>query len=222
MPSLLSSPKISIVETLSKSVELLLGLARGEGMVEEARLAEVDAGLAPVTEGWFVVNIRDAAWITNDAFGAGCIFEGDELVLRGRPNLSVHNFADLGYTLTVIGPGKPSGMYHAESNQEDFLVLLGECLLIVEGRERALQAWDFVHCPPGTEHIFVGAGAGPCVIFMIGGRTREKSIVYPRSEPALRRGAGVETETSSPAEAYAPFPHWQPGRPENWRGLPWA
>jgi uncharacterized cupin superfamily protein len=191
-------------------------------MVEEARLEALDTGLAPVTDGWFVVNVRKAAWLANDAFGARCVFEGDTPVLRGRPDLAVHPFADVGFALKVVAPGQPSGMYHAESNQEDFLVLAGECLVLVEGEERSLQAWDFVHCPPGTEHIFVGAGEGPCVIFMAGGRTREKSIVYPRSELARRHGAGVETETSSPSEAYAPFPHWQPERPDSWNGLPWA
>jgi uncharacterized cupin superfamily protein len=180
-------------------------------LVEEARLEELEAGLTPVTDGWFVVSIREAAWVRNEAMGAACIFEGD-----AAP------FADLGFTLSVISPGQPSGMYHSESNQEDFLVLAGECLLLVEGRERPLKAWDFVHCPAGTEHIFVGAGDGPRVIFMTGGRTREKHIVYQRSELALRHGAGVETETTSPAEAYARFPKWQLGPPESWTGLPWA
>jgi len=191
-------------------------------VVEVARLEAVDSGLAPVTEGWFVVNVRDAAWLANDAFGGRCVFESDGRVLRRRPDLDVHRFAELGVALAVLAPGQPSGMYHAESNQEDFLVLAGECLLLVEGEERPLGAWDFVHCPPGTGHVFVGAGDGPCVIFMTGRRASERSIVYPRSEPALRRGAGVERETSSPTEAYDPFPHWQPERPESWHGLPWA
>jgi uncharacterized cupin superfamily protein len=112
-------------------------------------------------------------------------------------------------------------MYHRESNQEDFLVLAGECLLLVEGEERHLRAGDFVHCPPDTDHGFVGAGEAPCVIFMTGGRTRAKHIVYPRSELALRHGAGVERETTKPAEAYAPFPKWQPGRQADLKGLPW-
>ena len=193
-------------------------------MVEQARLEEVDSGLAPVSDGWFVVNVRDAAWLTNDAFGACCLFEGDAPVLRKRPDLPVHKFTDLGFSLTVVAPGQPSGMYHAETNQEDFLVLAGECVLLVEGEERPLEAWDFVHCPPGTEHGFVGAGDGPCVIFMTGARKGwpEKGIVYPRSELALGHGAGVETETTSPAEAYAPFPKWQLGQPDDWNGLPWA
>jgi uncharacterized cupin superfamily protein len=191
-------------------------------MIEEAPLEEVGSGLAPVAEGWFVVNVREAAWLTNDAFGARCVFEGDRPVLRRRPDLTVHKFADVGFTLQVFQPGQPSGMYHAESNQEGFLVLAGECTLIIEGEERALRAWDFVHCPPGTEHVFVGAGDGPCVIFMTGRRMGERKTVYPRSDLARRYDAGVETETSSAAEAYRRFPDWEPDRPDAWTGLPWA
>jgi uncharacterized cupin superfamily protein len=115
-------------------------------------------------------------------------------------------------------------MYHREANQEDFLVLAGECLLLIEGEERPLEAWDFVHCPPDTEHGFVGAGKGPCVIFMTGARKGwpEKGIVYPRSELALSHGASAERETTSPAEAYASLPKWRAGPPETWDGLPWA
>jgi uncharacterized cupin superfamily protein len=182
-------------------------------MVHEARLERQDAGLTAVTDGWFVVGIRDAAWVTNEALGAACIFEGDEAP-----------FADVGFTLAVIQPGQASGMYHREENQEDFLVLAGQCLLLIEGEERALGAWDFVHCPPDTEHAFVGAGDGPCVIFMTGARKGwpDKGVVYPRSELALHHGAGVEVETTKPAEAYAPFPKWRPGPPASWRGLPWG
>jgi uncharacterized cupin superfamily protein len=191
-------------------------------MTDEAMLEQLESGLAPVTDGWFVVNARDAAWITNDAFGARCLFEADPRVLRSRPELAARKFPDVGWNLQVIAPGQSSGMYHAESNEEGFLVLAGECLLLVEGEERALRAWDFFHCPPGTEHAFVGTGQGPCVVLMIGGRTRERSIVYPRSAVARRHGAGVEAETASPFEAYAPYPHWQPGRPDAWEVLPWA
>ncbi len=170
-------------------------------------------GVVAATEGWFVVNVRDAAWVTGEYFADACIIEGD-----AAP------FPDVGYTIGVLSPGGPSGLYHREANQEDFLVLSGECLLLVEGEERQLKAWDFVHCPAGTEHILVGAGDGPCVVFMAGARRGwpNKGVVYPRSELALRHGAGVETETSTPAEAYAPFPRWQPGPPGDWAGLPWA
>ena len=191
-------------------------------MVEEARLEDVGSGLAPVSDGWFVVNVRDAARLTNDAFGTRCVFEGGMPILRRRPDLPAHRFADVGFTLQVIQPGQPTGLYHAESNQEDFLVLAGECLLLVEGEERRLEAWDFVHSPPGTEHVFVGAGDGPCVLFMTGRRTADKEIFYPRSDLAGGHGAGVEVETSSPSDAYASFPHWQPEHPDGWSGLPWA
>ena len=178
-------------------------------MVEEARLEDSGAGLAPASEGWFVVNVADAAWQTSEAFAAACGFEGD----GGE--------WDVGFTLAVVWPGKPSALYHRESNQEDFLVLSGECLLLIEGEERPLKAWDFVHCPPETDHIFVGAGDGPCVIFMVGSRSNEERLVYPRSELALRHGAGVETEAHSGREAYASFQRWKPGRPD-FTGLPWA
>ena len=191
-------------------------------MVEEARLEAADSGLTPATDGWFVVNAREAAWLTNHTFGARCVFEADTPVVRNRPELETLRFGDVGFTLAVIAPGQPSGLYHAESNQEDFLILVGECVLLVEGEERQLHAWDFVHCPPGTEHVFVGAGEGPCVIFMTGARTGNKSIVYPASDLARRQGAGVDTETSSPAVAYAQFPHWLPARPDGWSALPWA
>lgn len=191
-------------------------------MVDEARLEEVGSGLAPVTEGWFVVNVAEGPWVRNDSFGARCGFESSERVLAERPDVKPVWFREAGFNLAVLEPGKPSGMYHAESVQEDFLVLAGECLLVIEEEERQLRAWDFVHCPAGTRHIFVGAGDGPCVIFMTGARRADESIVYPRSDAALARGAGVETETNAPPEAYAPFARWRLGRPDAWDLLPWA
>jgi uncharacterized cupin superfamily protein len=188
----------------------------------EARLEPVDSGLAPASGGWFVVNAAESAWVRNDAFGARCVFESSPRVLAGRADMEPQMFPEVGHTLAVLEPGKPSGMYHGESAQEDFLVLAGECLLLIEGEERHLRAWDFVHCPPGTMHIFVGAGDGPCVIFMTGARIPGKTILYPRSEAALARGAGVETETDAPRDAYAPYPAWAPGRPAAWEELPWA
>jgi uncharacterized cupin superfamily protein len=179
-------------------------------MVDEARLEQLDAGLTAVTDGWFVVNVRDAAWVTNEALGDACIFEGDDAP-----------FSDVGFTLGVLQPGQ-AGRYHREANQEDFLVLAGECLLLIEGEERTLRAWDFVHCPPGTQHVFVGAGDGPCVIFMAGARTADKKLHYPDSELAKRHGAGAEAETESAREAYAPFPKWRVERPDVWPDLPWG
>jgi len=180
-------------------------------MVEEARLEETPGGLAPASEGWFVVNVRDGRWVTNEVLGDAFIVEGDNV-----------SFAQIGFTLGVLQPGQAGGRDHHESDQEDFLVLAGECLLLIEEEERPLKAWDFVHCPSGTDHSFVGVGSGPCVIFMTGARSEPKEIVYPRSELALRHGAGVEKDTSSPAEAYASFPKWKDERPQSWDGLPWG
>lgn len=180
-------------------------------MVEEAQLEQRPEGLTPVSDGWYVTAIREAPWWSSEAMGSACVLEGEGGV----------SFPQIGYQLAVLQPGQPNGMYHREpGNQEDFLVLFGECLLLVEEQERRLHAWDFVHCPPDTDHIFVGAGSGPCWILMMGARVSE-AIVYPRSELALRHSAGVETETTSPKEAYAPFPEWTPGRPEGLAGAPW-
>jgi uncharacterized cupin superfamily protein len=183
--------------------------------IDEAKLEDVGSGLAPATPGWFVVNATDAAWVRNEAFGNRCVFESSDRVLQERPDLAPQMFEQTGFTLAVLEPGKPSGMYHSESTQEDFLVLSGTCLLIIEEEQRPLKAWDFVHCPPGTDHTFVGTGDAPCVIFMIGARRGEDdTISYPRSEVARAQNAGVHTETDTPSEAYAPFPAWRLGRPD--------
>src|ERR671935_2347764 len=161
-------------------------------MVAEAPMEDGPGGKKPAGEGWFVVNAREAEWIHNEKFGAGVTFEGDP------------HFPHYGINIQVMWPGQPNCYYHAEEGQEDFLVLSGECILLVEGEERPLKAWDFVHCPPWTEHVFVGAGGGPCAILAIGGRTGG-NVVYPRSELALRHKAGVEEETTEPTVAYAGF-----------------
>ena len=161
---------------------------------------------------WFVVNVRDGHWRTHHAFGASCGFEDSET-----------SFEQFGVNVRVLQPGQPNCLYHSESNQEDFLVLAGECLLLVEGEERPLRAWDFVHCPPDTEHVFVGAGDSPCVILMVGGRSEDERLLYPVSEVARRHGASAERETTSPEEAYAPYaPPPIDDRPDNWDELPWA
>jgi uncharacterized cupin superfamily protein len=180
-------------------------------VTREARLEPRPEGLTAVTDGWFVTNVRDGPWVTNEVLGAAAIFEGEEAP-----------FPQVGYTLGVFQPGESGGMYHHESNQEDFLVLAGEAILIVEGEERLLKAWDFFHCPPGTDHIIVGAGDGPCAVFMTGSRIAPKETLYPRDETALRHGAGVEEGTPDRNVAYAPYPKWQPGPPPSFGGLPWA
>ena len=195
-------------------------------MIEEARLEHVESGLTPVTPGWFVVNAREAAWMNNDQSHACCIFESDDFVLRGRSDLTEYVKPGAGFVLRVLRPGLPASMYHAESVQEDFLVLMGECILIVEDQERRLRAWDFVHCPPGTGHTFVGAGDGPCVLLCAGNRDHDDETfwrVSKRSDVALRYGASFERDMNSDAEARAPWrDRWRVERPESWSELPWS
>jgi uncharacterized cupin superfamily protein len=164
-------------------------------VVPEARLEQAEHGLKPVSEGWFVVNVRDTRWFDSNGADRFTVLDSEEA-----------RFAQVGIGIGVVRPGEPNAMYHREDAQEDFLVLSGECLLIVEGEERPLKAWDFVHCPPWTEHVFVGGGDGPCVVLGVGARRRGRGLVYPVNETALEHGAGVEEETSDPAVAYARFP----------------
>lgn len=191
-------------------------------MIDEAPLEDVGSGLAPTGDGWFVVNAADAAWVRNPAFSARCSFESSPRTLAERDDLAPRRFGELGITLAVLEPGRPSGLYHAESAQEDFLVLAGECRLVVEDQERTLRAWDFVHCPAGTHHCFVGAGDGPCTVLMIGARPQDRTIRYPESAAARAHGAEVAAPTDDPGAAYAPFPGWEVRRPESWPQLPWA
>jgi uncharacterized cupin superfamily protein len=179
-------------------------------MIPEARLERTEHGLVPQGEGWFVLNARDARWRAADGRGAISDLEGDQ------------DFPQLGVHLYVLGPGEPMSMYHWEATQEDFLVVVGQALLIAEGEERPLRQWDFVHCPPRTQHTIVGAGDAPCVVVAVGARidTEDGWGAYTVAEAALRHGAGVEQETADELEAYARVPHrvhtsyregWLPG-----------
>jgi uncharacterized cupin superfamily protein len=162
---------------------------------ERASLEQTENGLAPADGGWYKANLREVAWATVEGGGAWCGFGAD-----GDAPLQ------LGIGVHVLWPGDRPGFYHEETDQEGFLVLEGECLLVVEGEERTLKQWDYFHCGAGTRHITIGAGDGPCAILMIGARTPGKSILYPVDETAARHGASVERETTSPREAYKDRP----------------
>jgi len=176
-------------------------------MVDEARVESTDAGRVPRTAGWYVVNAAECAWYRNEKFGAYCALEGDA------------RFEQVGVNIHVVQPGQPACHYHSETEQEDFLVLSGQCVVVIEEQERPLRAGDFVHCPPGTRHVFVGAGDGPCAILMLGARRPGSGVHYPLSELARRHGATAPAETSSPEESYAECPRWQPAAPPD--RLPW-
>lgn len=156
--------------------------------------------------GWFVVNVKDANWYGNEAFGKVCTFE-----LQGR-------FPQTGVHLVVLEPGKPNCRYHREEAQEDFLVLSGECRLLVNGEERPLKAWDYVHCPAGVTHVFVGSGDGPCHVLMIGHRPPEgeQKLWYPSSDMARKHGAESPEPTPDPRRAYADVKRRERIDPPEW------
>jgi uncharacterized cupin superfamily protein len=180
-------------------------------VIPEAPLNDDGNGLKAAGDGWFVVNAREHEWRWAEGRTAVCDFEGTP------------DFPQLGINVSVLQPGEFMGMYHWEADQEDFLVLSGDALLVVEGEERPLKAWDFVHCPPGTNHIILGAGTGPCVVVAVGARDRSVTDDwggYTADPVAAKHGVSVERDTSNADEAYAPFPRrerlryrdgWLPG-----------
>ena len=162
--------------------------------MHEAKIRQTEEGALVEDDGWFVVNVADVAWTRHPVGGEWTNFE---------PLDEGYEFTHYGIGVHVLQPGQPNGKYHSENVQEDFLVLYGECVLIVEEEERRLRQWDFFHAAPGTRHIRVGAGDGPCAILMVGARSPEKKLHYPRSEVAARHGAAAPVETNTPREAYA-------------------
>jgi uncharacterized cupin superfamily protein len=159
--------------------------------VKEAELRQTETGLVPEGEGWFVMNLRDASWASIEGVGKWVGFGADDV--RQQLGVGVH----------VLMPGEAPGLYHAESDQEGFLVLAGECILLVEGEERRMQQWDYFHCPPGTAHITVGAGDAPCAIFMLGARTPGKLLDYIPDPVAVKHGVAPKERTGDAREAYA-------------------
>jgi uncharacterized cupin superfamily protein len=172
-------------------------------VIPEAPLEKTDAGLRPNGEGWFVLNAREMVWQESAGRGAYGKFEGEP------------RFLQLGIQLRALAPGEPMSMYHWEADQEDFLVLSGEGLLIIEGEERPLRAWDFVHCPAAAKHTIIGAGEQGCLCLAVGARDKSTGPEwggYTVDEAAIRHGAGVEEETTDATVAYARFPDRQPTR----------
>ena len=174
--------------------------------VGEATIEQTGEGLRPAGEGWFVVNLADLAARGNERMGITC-----------SPEPNDARFADFGINVRVLGPGQFNARYHRENEQEAFLVLAGECVLVVEGRERRLRSGDFFHCPPLTGHVFVGAGTGQCTILMVGGRTRGwcEGEGFPVDPTAARYDASVVEPPDSAEAAYTDVPADEPAR------LPW-
>jgi uncharacterized cupin superfamily protein len=179
--------------------------------MEEARLEETETGLVPRGDGWFIANVAELSWDRSPVHGTWCVFNDPD-----QPS------QQLGIGVHVLEPGQPNGRYHAElRSQEGFLVLDGECIVLVEGEERRMRKWDYFHCPPGTVHIAVGAGEGRCAILMVGVRQEDDPIHYPVSELAAKYGASAPQDTDAPEVAYSDVPReleavrapWPPAEP---------
>jgi uncharacterized cupin superfamily protein len=153
------------------------------------------------TSAWFVSNVRELRWQENE-LGATCEFDKHR-----------RRFDEFGINLTALRPQQPMTMYHREQYQEGFLVLRGECLLIVEGREVPLRQWDYFHCPADIPHAIVGAGSESSLILAVGSRVGPDVIHYPVDETARKHHASVEHATGDPREAYAPFTRPAPDTP---------
>ena len=172
-------------------------------MVDEAKLEQTEHGLVPKGPGWYVLNARDASWRAAEGRGAYSDLEGEL------------EFEQLGIHLVTLAPGDAMAMYHWEADEENFLVLAGEAVLIIEGKERPLRAWDFVHCPPEVSHVIVGTGDSRCLLLAVG--ARDKSVgenwgAYPVDETAAKHGASVDEETTEPDDAYAKVARRAPTR----------
>lgn len=175
------------------TVKMIAGTNRP---IPEAKLKQTDHGFVPEGDGWYIINAKDASWRKNEKFGDACTFEGNR------------RFEQYGINIHVIHPGQPNCHYHGEDDQENFLVIKGQCKLLIEGQERLLKEWDFVHCPKWTRHVFVGTGTESCAIVMVGGRTGH-GVIYPTIELAKKYNACPERETDSPKESYAQSPKSQ-------------
>ncbi len=148
-----------------------------------------------------VTNVRDAPARAHPRRATIIDFESDD-----------SPWPDVGVNIQIMQPGQPNCRYHSEPVQEDFLVLHGQCIAIIDGEERPLGQWDFFHCPAGVEHVFVGAGDGPCAVLMIGSRRADEAH-YPVNAVAAKYDASVSSATDVPEEAYADWRH------EPWRSV---
>jgi uncharacterized cupin superfamily protein len=178
-------------------VRMLAG--KNRPVVPEAKMKQTENGLVPEGEGWYVLNAKEARWHINEHFGESCGFEGDK------------RFDQYGMNIHAIHPGRPSCHYHGEDDQEDMLIVKGECKLLIEGQERHLKQWDFVHFPKWSRHVCVGTGSEPCIAVMVGGRVGH-GVIYPAIDLAKKYGASPDKETDSPKESYANCPKWVEGK----------
>jgi uncharacterized cupin superfamily protein len=175
--------------------------------MHEAKIEDTETGRVPSDDGWFILNLEEIGWATVPGGGTWCMFES--------PNARSQT---LGIGVHILPAGETPGFYHWESEQEGFLVLSGECIAIVEGEERRMRQWDYLHSPPGTAHITIGAGDEPCALLMVGTRSPDEKTHYPADPAAARHGAAVAKATDSADEAYAGRPPFTKVR-SPWRAI---
>jgi uncharacterized cupin superfamily protein len=147
-----------------------------------------------------VVNAREASW-EHDRLRSRIRFGGE-----GKAH-----FDEVGVAMYWLESGQAMSLYHHEAGQEDFLVLRGEPLLIVEEVERGLRLWDLVHCPPRTPHAIVNPSAEPALIFALGARRERGSARYPHSAAARARGVERAGNSDRADAAYADLAPPRPG-----------
>ena len=169
----------------------------------EARLEDKGNGLVAAGQGWFVMNVRKGRWSDKPA-------QGYAISLTGRDEYEAETFFPmLGMAIRVMAPGDVATTYHWETEAEDFLVLAGECIAVIEGEERRLKQWDFVHCPPEAKHAFIGASDEPCVLLCASSRQFQKDGpwgYYCADETAAKYNAASPEDTQDGSVAYARFP----------------
>ncbi len=165
--------------------------------MREAEIEETPEGRVARGDGWFILNLGEMAWKTVRGFGSWCSFNAPN---KGadEPGIGVH--------VHVLMPGEANGYYHAEAAQEGFVVLSGECIAVVEGQERVMRQWDYLYSPPGTAHITVGAGRGPCAVLMFGSPDPSRKVEWIADPVAAKHGASVPRTTGCASEAYADAP----------------
>jgi uncharacterized cupin superfamily protein len=164
--------------------------------VDEARIENTEQGRLPAGDGWFVLNLGEMPWETVPGFGVWRDFNWDQK--PGEPNIGVH--------IHVLQPGENFGYYHAEAAQEGFIVLSGECLAIVEGKEQRMRQWDYLHSPAGTAHVLVGGGDRPCALVMFGSPDPRRKVEWIADETAAKHGASVKRTTGRDTDAYGDLP----------------
>lgn len=176
-------------------------------MPEEAQLGESEAGLVPKEPGWFVMDVRKARWFDKPG-------QGWSVPLTGCDEYEAESFFPmLGMSIRVVSAGEPTGTYHWETEAEDFLVLSGEGVLIIEGEERPLKQWDFVHCPPETKHGFAGTRDRPMVLLCASSRQFQKDGpwgYYCKDETAAKYNASSPEDTQDGRLADARFAPQKP------------